>query len=139
MFTTDSTVWLGTEGGGLNLYDYKNRKIIREIKMSDGLPSNDIYGLVRDDKGRLWASTGNGLAIISDSAVSSLNFISGIARVYNKSSILRVSNGDLIFGSTAGAVRLLPDKISVAEYSAPLRISRLNDLYLRLLPTIRNY
>ncbi|WP_289389851.1 hypothetical protein, partial [uncultured Duncaniella sp.] len=29
-----------------------------------------------------------------------------------------------IFGSTAGAVRLSPDKISVAEYSAPLGISR---------------
>lgn len=124
MFTKGTTVWLGTEGGGLNLYDYKNRKIIREIKMSDGLPSNDIYGLVHDDKGRLWASTGNGLAIIGDSTVSSLNFINGIAREYNKSSILRTSNGDLIFGSTAGAVRLSPDKISVAEYSAPLRISR---------------
>lgn len=124
MFATDGTVWLGTEGGGLNLYDYKNRKIIREIKMSDGLPSNDIYGLVRDGKGHLWASTGNGLAIIGDTAVSSLNFISGISREYNKSSILRTSDGDLIFGSTAGAVRLSPDKISVAEYSAPLRISR---------------
>ena len=124
MFTKGTTVWLGTESGGLNLYDYKNRKIIREIKMSDGLPSNDIYGLVHDDKGRLWASTGNGLAIIGDSTVSSLNFINGIAREYNKSSILRTSNGDLIFGSTAGAVRLSPDKISVAEYSAPLRISR---------------
>ena len=124
MFTKGTTVWLGTESGGLNLYDYKNRKIIREIKMSDGLPSNDIYGLVYDDKGRLWASTGNGLAIIGDSTVSSLNFINGIAREYNKSSILRTSNGDLIFGSTAGAVRLSPDKISVAEYSAPLRISR---------------
>ena len=124
MFSKGTTVWLGTEGGGLNLYDYKNRKIIREIKMSDGLPSNDIYGLVYDDKGRLWASTGNGLAIIGDSTVSSLNFINGIAREYNKSSILRTSNGDLIFGSTAGAVRLSPDKISVAEYSAPLRISR---------------
>ena len=89
MFTKGTTVWLGTEGGGLNLYDYKNRKIIREIKMSDGLPSNDIYGLVHDDKGRLWASTGNGLAIIGDSTVSSLNFINGIAREYNKSSILK--------------------------------------------------
>ncbi len=79
---------------------------------------------MHDDKGRLWASTGNGLAIIGDSTVSSLNFINGIAREYNKSSILRTSNGDLIFGSTAGAVRLSPDKISVAEYSAPLRISR---------------
>ncbi|MDE7154002.1 MAG: response regulator [Muribaculaceae bacterium] len=124
MFLNNNTVWLGTEGGGLNLYDYKKRKIIREVKMSDGLPSNDIYGLVRDEKGRLWASTGNGLAIIGDSTVSSLNFISGIAREYNKSSILRTSDGELIFGSTAGAVRLLPDKISVAEYSAPLRISR---------------
>jgi len=124
MFTTGSSVWLGTEGGGLNLYDYKNRKIIREVKMSDGLPSNDIYGLVRDTKGRLWASTGNGLAIIGDSTISSLNFINGIAREYNKSSILKTSNGDLIFGSTAGAVRLSPDKISVAEYSAPLKISR---------------
>lgn len=122
-FSGDDTVWLGTEGGGLYLYDYKNRKILREIKMSDGLPSNDIYGLVRDDKGRLWASTGNGLAVIGDSTVSSLNFINGIAREYNKSSILRTSGGDLIFGSTAGAVRLSPDKISVAEYSASLRIS----------------
>ena len=108
MFTKGTTVWLGTEGGGLNLYDYKNRKIIREIKMSDGLPSNDIYGLVHDDKGRLWASTGNGLAIIGDSTVSSLNFINGIAREYNKSSILRTSNGDLIFGSIAGAFCVLP-------------------------------
>ncbi|WP_304690918.1 hybrid sensor histidine kinase/response regulator transcription factor, partial [Muribaculum intestinale] len=124
MFLNDNTVWLGTEGGGLNIYDYKNRKIIREVKMSDGLPSNDIYGLVRDDKGRLWASTGNGLAIIGDSTVSSLNFINGIAKEYNKSSILRSSNGDLIFGSTAGVVRLSPDKIIVANYSAPLRISR---------------
>ena len=123
MFINDSSVWLGTEGGGLNLYDYKNRKIIREVKMSDGLPSNDIYGLVRDTQGRIWASTGNGLAIIGDSIISSLNFINGTAKEYNKSSVLMASGGDLIFGSTAGAVRLSPDKISVAEFAAPLRIT----------------
>ena len=33
------------------------------------------------------------------------------------------SGGDLIFGSTAGAVRLSPDRISVAEFTAPLRIT----------------
>lgn len=124
VFSTDSTVWTGTEGGGLNLYDYKKREILRELKTNDGLPSNDIYGLVHDSKGRLWASTGNGIAIIGDSTISSLNFISGVAREYNKSSVLRTSGGDLIFGSTAGAVWLSPDKISVAEYSAPLRITR---------------
>ncbi len=123
MFINDSTVWLGTEGGGLYLYDYKKRKIIRKVKMSDGLPSNDIYGLVEDTKGRLWASTGNGLAIIGDSIISSLNFINGTAKEYNKSSISMTSGGDLIFGSTAGAVRLSPDRISVAEFTAPLRIT----------------
>lgn len=123
VFNPDSTVWIGTEGGGINLYDLKRREIIREIKVKNGLPSNDVYGLVRDVKGRLWATTGNGLAIIGDSTISSLNFINGIVREYNKSSILRTADEELYFGSTAGAVRLSPDKISLAEYSAQLRIT----------------
>ena len=57
----------------------KTREILREIKTSDGLPSNDVYGLVRDSLDRVWVSTGNGLCIVWDSAISSLNYINGIA------------------------------------------------------------
>lgn len=124
LFNTDGSVWIGTEGGGLNLYNMKTREILREIKTSDGLPSNDVYGLVRDSLDRVWVSTGNGLCIVGDSVVSSLNYINGIAREYNKSSVARTKDGDFIFGSTAGAVRISsPEMINIAEYPAPLRIT----------------
>ena len=42
LFNDDGTVWLGTEGGGLNLYDMKNRTV-KTFTVQEGLPSNDIY------------------------------------------------------------------------------------------------
>ena len=55
LFNDDGTVWLGTEGGGLNLYDMKSRTV-KTFTVQEGLPSNDIYSLQRDDKKRLWSA-----------------------------------------------------------------------------------
>ena len=52
--TTEPCGW-GTEGGGLNLYDMKNRTV-KTFTVQEGLPSNDIYSLQRDDKKRLWSA-----------------------------------------------------------------------------------
>ncbi len=123
LFNGDGTVWLGTEGGGLNLYDMGERKVRRAYRMSDGLPSNDIYGIQQDTLGRLWISTGNGISVIADSTVSSINYIVGKGSEYNKSASAVLSGGDFVFGSTAGAVRFSPYHFDVVDYSAPLRIS----------------
>lgn len=143
LFDDNNSVWLGSEGGGLMLYDLHKRKIIRSIKTSDGLPSNDIYSLQKDNCGRIWVGTGNGIAVVQDSTISSLNYINGLTNEYNKLSTTKLKSGDLIFGSTAGAVRFNPDKISIADYSANLRINNLliegisDENYLKLLPSIR--
>jgi DNA-binding response OmpR family regulator/ligand-binding sensor domain-containing protein/two-component sensor histidine kinase len=123
LFNADGTVWLGTEGGGLNLYDVKTRKILRSYKSSDGLPSNDIYSIQSDSKGRLWVSTGNGVAIINDSAVLSLSYLKGVEKEYNKSASIRLKCGDFIFGGISGAVRFSPSEINLIDYTAPLRIT----------------
>ncbi|MBP6661568.1 MAG: response regulator [Paludibacter sp.] len=123
LFNSDGTVWLGTEGGGLNLYDPKKRKILRSYKSSDGLPSNDIYGLLADEHKRLWVSTGNGIAVIKDSIVSSLNYLKGVEKEYNKSAATRLKCGDFIFGGISGAVRISPSEINMVNYPAPLRIT----------------
>jgi len=123
LFNTDGTVWLGTEGGGLNLYDPKTRKILRSYKSSDGLPSNDIYSLQSDSQGRLWVSTGNGVAVINDSVVLSLNYLKGVEKEYNKSAAIRLKCGDFIFGGISGAVRFSPSEINLIDYLAPLRIT----------------
>lgn len=126
LFNNNGTVWLGTEGGGLNLYDINKRKITRNFNTTDGLPSNDIFSLQTDSKGRLWLSTGSGIAVIEDSVVISLNYLKGVEKEYNKSASTKLKCGDFIFGGISGAVRISPSEINKVNYVAPLRISGFN-------------
>lgn len=124
LFNDDGTVWLGTEGGGLNLYDPRECKIVCSYKSDSGLPSNDIYSIQRDSLGRIWVGTGNGIAVIQqDSVISSLNYLNGVEKEYNKSASVKLACGDFIFGSTSGAVRFSPSEVSAVNYKAPLRIT----------------
>lgn len=122
LFNKNGTVWLGTEGGGLNLYDTGRRKIIKSYKVSEGLPSNDVYSLVRDKDNAIWIGTGNGVAVLRDTIISSLNYVFGTAHEYNKSSGALLSNGDVMFGSTSGAVGFTPGTTKSTEYDSPLKI-----------------
>lgn len=77
LFNEDQTVWLGTEGGGLNLYHLKTGET-RTFTTQDGLPSDDVYSLQKDARGRLWVSTGKGLALMENHQVSNLNYLGDI-------------------------------------------------------------
>lgn len=124
LFNDDGTVWLGTEGGGLNLYDMKNRTV-KTFTVQEGLPSNDIYSLQRDGKKRLWVSTGKGIALIDSLGVSNLNYMGNIDKEYNKSSFARLTNGEFVYGSTDGAVFIMPLDISTVDYRTLLRFTEL--------------
>lgn len=123
LFNSDGNVWLGTEGGGINVYNPASRTVIRKYRIEDGLPSNDIYCLLKDNDGHIVASTGNGIAILQDSVFKSINYLHGLAKEYNKSAGVLLGDGDMIFGSVYGAVRLTPAKATNASYKANLRIT----------------
>ena len=122
LFNNDNTVWLGTEGGGLCLYNI-SKDHVQMLTTHDGLPSNDIYSIYRDEKGRIWVSTGNGLAMVHNFHVSNFNYLGSVERSFNKSAICRLSNGNIIYGSTSGAVSLNLDEIEGTEYNSPVRIT----------------
>lgn len=129
LFNDDGTVWLGTEGGGLGLYDMHTRSM-RSISTEDGLPSNDIYSLQQDRRGRLWVSTGKGLALIDNFKASNLNYLGDIDKEYNKSAFAGLEDGRFVYGSTCGAVVVSPDSISQIDYGAPLRFTGFTVEYL---------
>ena len=121
LFNGDETVWLGTEGGGLNLYNI-NSGDVRTITTNDGLLSDDIYSLLRDMRGRIWASTGKGLAVVNGLQVSNLNYMHDTDKTYNKSACAKLSDGRFAYGSTDGAVFITPDAMDIEAYDAPVRI-----------------
>lgn len=126
LFNPNRTVWLGTEGGGLLLYDYAKRRIIRHLTMRDGLPSNDIYGILTDPEGRLWISTGAGIAIMHKGKIWNLNYINNINQEYNKAACFRTHSGILLFGGIDGVVEVNPSEMTRVNYNAPLRLTRLD-------------
>lgn len=125
----DGTVWLGTEGGGLNLYNMIDRTV-RTFSSADGLPSDDVFSVQKDGAGRVWVSTGRGIAMIENGRILTAHYINETEREYNKSSFARLSDGRFIYGSTNGAICFSPEEIGFPEYDAPLRFTRLSIDYL---------
>lgn len=122
LFNPDGTVWCGTEGGGVFIYDVAKRKVNQVFSMQHGLPSNDIYSLQRDRQGRMLVSTSNGLALYNGKEFKSLNYFRGLAKEYNKSASTLLADGNMIFGSVHGADRIIPSKLTNASYEAVVNI-----------------
>jgi len=57
--TEDGKLWIGTEEGGLNIYD---GKCFQCINTEDGLPGNAVRSIVQAEDNALWIGTTNGIA-----------------------------------------------------------------------------
>lgn len=98
-------IWIATDGGGLYLYDWQKHQV-KNYTISQSLPSNTVYALVKSPIGKVWMSTDKGLAFIDHGKVTNLNFFKGLEREYKRMAVVRTQDGRMIFGSSEGAVVL---------------------------------
>lgn len=115
-------LWIGSYGGGLNLYDYKTNRF-RKYTTSDGLPGDNIFGILEDDEGNLWLSTNNGLSKFNPSTDRVINFNvqDGLpGNEFNFNSYLKTSSGEMFFGSKKGLTYFKPENIRESQYKAPI-------------------
>lgn len=56
-------IWIATYGEGL--YVWKNNRLYQFNQADDGITNDDIYTIVSDGKGRVWAATDAGISICS--------------------------------------------------------------------------
>lgn len=66
-------LWIGTDGGGLNLFD-KKHGTFRRFGLKDGLPNMVIYGILPDTEGTLWMSSNNGISRLDPSRMTFTNY-----------------------------------------------------------------
>lgn len=124
-------LWIGTDGGGIYVYDL-TKKTCRQLTTADGLPSNCISSIGKDSKGRILVATEEGLAISSpspqhpspDTQFICLNYCYGIDREYCSDAVVNLANGQILLGSTSGAVIVDPDNLQALNYGAKLNLLR---------------
>jgi ligand-binding sensor domain-containing protein len=100
----DGAVWAGTWGGGLSRFDGTNWKIYTK---ADGLPSDHVFSLHIDPRGRLWIGTSKGLAHLENGKFKVLTTADGL---YSDTvfAIATAPDGSQWIGSFGGVTHLRP-------------------------------
>lgn len=118
----NGTLWIGTNGGGLNRY---NKKLdnFTHFTTENGLADDQIYTLICDDNGMLWMGTNHGLCRFNPQNYSCKNFTEkdGIQNYeYNTNAALKLKDGTLLFGGVSGYNIIDPDKIENKKSKPPV-------------------
>ena len=109
-------LWVGTFGGGLNKIEGFDRGALRFTHYTEdhGLSNDVVYGILNDDKGRLWLSTNLGLSCFHPDTETFRNFDSrdGLqSNEFNSGAYFKSANGELYFGGINGFNWFHPDSI----------------------------
>ncbi|MBN9384585.1 MAG: response regulator [Chitinophagaceae bacterium] len=105
--------WVGTQGGGLLLFDRKNGSWQR-FADAQGLRSNTILRILEDDKGNLWMSTFNGLIRMDVAGRKFRNFSVSDGLQSNQFSFnaaIALRSGEFLFGGIKGFNLFYPDSM----------------------------
>ena len=125
----DRTIWCCTQGGGINIFDPESATF-SYITLEDGLPGQDVFGILPDNRGHLWASTNRGLSRINiiNPMENILNFTpsDGIqGHIFMINSFFKDLNGTMYFGGRQGFTYFNPEDILQNEISPKIRFTDL--------------
>ncbi len=110
----DEKLWVGTKGGGLNLFDKKTGTWKHFLK-KDGLPDNVVYGVLPDNEGNLWLSTNRGLSKFTPKTHQFINYDvnDGLqSNEFNTCSFFRSRSGEMFFGGINGFNYFYPGNVA---------------------------
>lgn len=126
-------LWAGTLGNGFNKIEFdrsapyqKTTYKIKRYNEENGLPNNQVYGILEDTHGQLWISTNKGLSRFDPVQESFQNFDvkDGLQsneffwRAYYKG-----PSGTMYFGGINGYNAFNPDSIKLNTYIPPVYIT----------------
>lgn len=132
---TDAQLWVGTRGGGLNLWlpqDFSAlNNTFTHYDSFSGLPSSHIYSILGDDKGFLWLSSTQGLTRLEKATGKMRHFDSSQYLnddEFNHGAGFKDSRGYMYFGNKTAVVRFHPDNIKDSAVIPPVALVRIKNL-----------
>lgn len=115
-------IWITTRGQGLNKYSYSDNAFTH-FSERNGLPTNTLFGILIDNKGKLWISSYQGLCCFDPIKKTAQSFTKeyGLQNdIFEPKACCRASNGTFYFGGDNGYNFFHPEKIGSDKQSYPL-------------------
>jgi len=125
--TRNKEIYICTNYQGLICYNQKANKIIT-YTVKNGLPNDNVLGVLEDDKDNLWISTANGLSMFNPKNKTFKNYTvaDGLpGNEFNANAYFKNSNGEMFFGGYNGFISFYPDRIQTNNKTASLVITGL--------------
>ena len=113
--TSDSDIWFGTRGGGVNLLRRNGSYVNFRDRNGEGLAGKTVFGILEDTPSKdVWFSTNDGLyyydhtdGVIRKSQID----IPNRCGAYYVRACYKTSKGEMLFGGTDGFILFAPGKI----------------------------
>ena len=121
-------LWVGTEGGGLMLFDRKKGQAAVRYSTEDGLTNNAVLNILEDSNGHLWISTFNGLSKFDPIKKTFQNFYQSDGLQCNQFSYnaaFRLQSGELAFGGINGFNLFYPQQVNTRTFMPALLFSQI--------------
>ncbi len=119
---TTGQLWLGTNGGGINIISRDRQQIRYLDKGRHGLANDIVYGMLHQNNGNIWISTFNGLSCYDPEKETFTNYYTtdGLSHNdFNRNSFFQDRNGKMYFGGVNGINTFYPDSLMSLENPAP--------------------
>jgi signal transduction histidine kinase/ligand-binding sensor domain-containing protein/AraC-like DNA-binding protein len=125
----DGKIWLATQGGGINILD-PGKETFTYLTTEEGLPSNDVMGIMMDHMGRLWISTNRGLAsyiqFTEKAEVKTYGINDGIqGEIFMVNAYYKSWDGEMFFGGDNGFTRFYPSRIKANPTKPKIALTNL--------------
>ena len=134
METSSREIWVGTNKG---LFKYSNNKrSFKRFCTEDGLPNDDVFGILEDNNHILWMSTGSGICCLDPFH----NEFKVYNNVYTNNEFTVKScdkgrDGYFYFGGLKGITLFNPLEVSDNPYSPKPFISDISVFYNQIKPS----
>ena len=124
---SDSIVWVGTLGSGINRLNI-NTGDVKIYTTLDGLANNLVANMVKDNGGNIWIGTYGGLSMYSKADDRFYNYYTadGISDdEFNYLSVYKDPHGLLYMGTLNGITIFDPQKITGSTPLPPVQLTRI--------------
>ena len=120
------TLWIGTFGGGLDKFDIATETFTHYTD-KEGLPNNSVVGILSDDEGNLWLSTGKGLSKFNPKTETFRNYDVSDGLQGNEfdgvKAYLKSKTGEMFFGGLNGFNAFYPAQVQDNPHIPPIVIT----------------